>query len=495
MWSALPVAAALLAGLVTAPPAAAARPVFTHPCPGHAEYECGTLAVPMDYHRPWGPKLSITVSRLRATGTAAQRQGVIVYNPGGPGSSGLYRAKNLPAAVRQAYDYIGFDPRGVGASSPISCVDGAQYYAQPAADPNPATGADKTRLQQRAQQFARGCAQRAGAELAHLNTPNTARDVEEIRKALGERQINYYGSSYGTYLGAVYGQLFPGRVRRMVLDSSANADPANVWYQGNLDQDVAFQTRAEQWFGWIARYDGVFHLGTSQQAVYSAYLKARAQLKAGPIGVLGPAELDAVIVNSVYFDTNWVANARALSDYLVSGDSSALVADAKDADPTSAAAENSTAAYTAVSCNDARWPRSWARWDQDNSAYAVKAPIETWANVALNLPCAYWPVTGQRPTRIDGRGLPPILMLQGTLDGATPFEGAVRTHALLPSSHLVTEQGGGSHGLYNRPQVHNSCVDGYATDYFLRGAVPAGDVVCPGHALPVPTLSGPGTRR
>jgi len=272
----------------------------------------------------------------------------------------------------------------------------------------------------------------------------------------------------------------------MVLDSAADASPRNVWYQQNLDQDVAFQARAEEWFGWIARYDTVFQLGASARAVYAAYSAARSRLAAAPVDVLGPAELDAVIVNSVYFDTHWVANARALSDYVVRGDSSALLADARDADPTSAGAENATAAYTAVSCNDASWPRSWARWDRDNSLYAVKAPIETWANVALNLPCAYWPVAGQQPTKIDGRGLPPILMLQGTLDGATPYEGAVRTHALLPSSHMVVEQGGGSHGLYNRPQVHNACVDGYATDYLLTGKVPVGDVVCPGHALPVP---------
>jgi len=480
MWSVLSVVAVLTANLVTGAPAPR---LFDHPCPGHPGYECGSLSVPMDYSRPWGPRLTITVSRLRATGP--QRQGVIVYNPGGPGSSGLYKADILPASVRAAYDYIGFDPRGVEASSPVSCVDG-QFFASPAADPNPVSVADKARIRTRAQQYARGCASRGGAELPYLNTPNTARDIDEIRKALGERQINYYGSSYGTYLGTVYGQLFPQRVRRMVLDSAADASVPNVWYQQNLDQDVAFQTRAEEWFGWIARYDTVFHLGGSMRAVYAAYSTARSRLAAAPVDVLGPAELDGVVVNSVYFDTNWVANARALSDYVVRGDASALLADAREADPTSAASENSIAAYTAVSCNDASWPRSWVRWDRDNSRYAVKAPIETWANVALNLPCAYWPVNGAQPTRIDGRGLPPILMLQGTLDGATPYEGALRTHALLPSSRMVVEQGGGSHGLYNRPQVHNACVDGYATDYLLSGKIPAGDVVCPGHALPVP---------
>src|SRR5213595_3682715 len=127
MWSVLSVAV-LTASLVTGAPAPG---LFDHPCPGHPGYECGSLLVPMDYSRPWGPKLTITVSRIKATGP--HRQGVIVYNPGGPGSSGLYKADILPASVRQAYDYIGFDPRGVGASSPLSCVDGS-FFASPAAD-------------------------------------------------------------------------------------------------------------------------------------------------------------------------------------------------------------------------------------------------------------------------------------------------------------------------------------------------------------------------
>jgi pimeloyl-ACP methyl ester carboxylesterase len=500
--SPLPVTAILVATLTAgslvvtgtsavAAPAGAARPtvadeLFTHACDGHPGYECGTLSVPMDYSRPSGPKLTVAVSRAKATGTAAERQGVILFNPGGPGSRGRYWANSVPASVRKAYDFIGFDPRGVGESSPIHCVDATKFFAQPSMDANPSSEADKELFKGRAKSYAEGCAEKSGEQLQYLTTPNTARDVDEIRKALGEQEINYYGVSYGTYLGLVYGQLFPSHVRRMLIDSNVNADPAKIWYQANLDQDVAFQARAEQWFDWIGKYDSVFHLGTTKGAVYANYTKARAQLKAQPVGIVGPNELDTMVINSGYYDLGWVSNATALSDYVTKGDAAKLTAYTKNGDATSADSENSNAVYTAVECNDARWPSDWNTWNRDNSAYNAKAPIETWGNAWMNLPCAYWKAPQQTPLKIDGKGLPTIMMLQGTMDAATSYEGAVHTHSLIPSSRMIIEQGGGSHGLYNAPWVNNSCLNGYATNYLLTGDAPKSDVVCAGHPQPVP---------
>ncbi|GAA3436116.1 alpha/beta hydrolase [Kutzneria kofuensis] len=501
MKSTLALVVALLASLVGAAPASAGTPaseprpaasdkVFTHVCEQQPRYECGTITVPLDYSRPSGPKLTIAVSRFKATGSA--RQGVILYNPGGPGGSGLFTAGAVPASVRAAYDFIGFDPRGVGKSSPISCVD-PSFFATPGADPNPRSEADKVPFVKRAKSYADGCAARSGAELPYINSLNTARDVDEIRKALGESKITYYGVSYGTYLGTVYGQLFPDRVRRMMLDSTINADPAAVWYQDNLDQDLAFQKRSEIWFDWIGRYDGVFHLGVGRDAVYANYLKARSALAAKAAGPVGPLELDAVVVNSAYYDINWVSNARAFSNFVVKGDATALISYTRDNNPATADGENSNAVYTAVECNDARWPRSWSVWNRDNTAVAQRAPIETWANAWMNLPCAFWSLPQPSALRITGQGLPPILMLQGTLDAATPYQGALRTHQLLPSSRMIIEDGGGSHGVYNAPWVHNTCVDNYATAYLLTGAIPAADVTCAGHSLPDP--GAPSTSR
>ncbi|WP_052395660.1 alpha/beta hydrolase [Kutzneria sp. 744] len=496
MKSTLALVVVLLGSLVGAVPASADTPstprpaasdkVFTHRCEKYPRYDCGTITVPMDYSRPSGLKLTIAVSRFKATGSA--RQGVIVFNPGGPGGSGLFDAGAVPASVRAAYDFIGFDPRGVGESSPISCVD-PSFFATPAADPTPATEAAKVPFVKRARSYADGCAARSGAELPYINTANTARDIDEIRKAIGETRISYFGVSYGTYLGAVYGQMFPGSVRRMMLDSSVNADPASVWYQDNLDQDVAFQKRTDIWFDWIGRYDSVFHLGVGGQAVYATYLKARSGLAAKAAGPVGPAELDSIVVNSGYYDINWVSNAKALSAFVTKGDASGLVSYTRANDPATADSENGNAVYTAVECNDARWPRSWSVWNHDNIAVARQAPLETWSNAWMNLPCAFWTSSQSSAMRITGAGLPPILMLQGTQDAATPYQGALRTHQLLPSSRMIIEQGGGSHGLYNSPWVGNTCIDGYATAYWLNGTVPAADVNCAGHPQPNPTAS------
>ncbi len=479
-------AAPAMAGTPTSTPRPAeSDKVFTHVCDGQPRYECGTISVPLDYARPGGAKITIAVSRFKATGK--DRQGVMLFNPGGPGGSGLFAAGAVPASVRAAYDFIGFDPRGVGKSSPISCVD-PSFFATPAADPNPATEADKVPFIKRALSYADGCAARSGDELRYVNTLNTARDMDAIRAALGESQINYFGVSYGTYLGTVYGQLFPQRVRRMLLDSNINADPANIWYQANLDQDLAFQKRSDIWFDWIGQHDSVFHLGASHDAVYANYLKARSSLAAKPSGPVGPAEFDSVVVNSAYYDINWVSNARAFSDYVVKGDATGLVTYTEDNNPATADGENSNAVYTAVECNDARWPRSWSVWNHDNIAVNKQAPIETWANAWMNLPCAFWPLPQPSSApRITGAGLPPIMMVQGTNDAATPYQGALRTHQLLPSSRMIVEDGGGSHGVYNEPWVHNTCVDDHVTAYLLTGAVPAADVHCPGHALPDPT--------
>lgn len=464
----------------------AADKVFTGPCSDNKNYECGTVEVPLNYDDPAGQKIKVAVTRAKATGTAQERQGVILFNPGGPGGSGRFWANAFPAEVRKAYDIIGFDPRGVGLSAPIHCVDAKAFFKQPAADTNDPKNFSE--FIKRAKEYAEGCAAKSGNELQYINTPNTARDMDEIRDAIGEPKINYYGVSYGTYLGVVYGQLFPNHVRRMLIDSNINADTANIWYQANLDQDVAFQARVEQWFTWIAKYDSVFHLGTSEKAVYDNYLKARNQLKAKPAGTVGADELDLEVVNSGYYDIYWVFNAQALSDYLTKNDSTKLQKYAKaNSDQTTPDFENSNAVYTAVECGDAKWPRSIAKWLQDNQDYNAKAPLETYANAWMNLPCAYWKAPQQTPLTINGKGLPPIMMLQGTMDAATPFEGAVRTHQLIPSSRMIIEQGGGSHGLYNEAWVGNKCIDGYATDYLLKGQVPDKDVVCPGHPQPDPT--------
>ncbi|WP_165960728.1 alpha/beta hydrolase [Actinocrispum wychmicini] len=499
-WFAVASAGVLVSGVALAgsyaDAASAGRPaasdkVFTQDCTGDGAssgYKCGDVTVPLDYVQPKGPKLSIRVSIAKATGKPEDRKGVILFNPGGPGGSGLYWADSFPDSVRKAYDIIGFDPRGVGQSNPISCVDGSTFFAMPAADTQPSSKDDKAAFVKRAKDYADGCGTNSGSEIPYLTTANTAKDIDKIREAIGESKINYYGVSYGTYLGTVYAQLFPDKVNRMLLDSVMNASTANLGYQGNLDQNVAFQNRIDLYFGWIAQYDSVYKLGKTKDDVQAAYTKARKALKDKPVGVVGPDELDTMLLNSGYYDVYWLRNAQAFSDYVNKDDVSGIKSFVtnKYHDPRTADNENSNAVYSAVECADSKWPTKWETWDQDNTDYDMKAPFETWANAWMNLPCAYWNAKSHDPVEITGKDVPGIMLLQGTMDAATPYEGAVQTHKLLPGSRMIVEKGGGSHGLYNESWVNNSCIDKYATNYLLDGTLPDADVTCDAHPLPKP---------
>ncbi|MFG2515251.1 alpha/beta hydrolase [Streptomyces sp. NPDC048584] len=518
--AALLVAVALIAGAVAAPTAsatadshhgkdreargvaiAAARAAKAgldwRDCPADwnlaAPIQCGWVSVPMDYAKPYGKQIRLAVDRIGNTGTKSERQGALLYNPGGPGGSGLrfparVTAKNpVWANTAKAYDFVGFDPRGVGKSAPISCVDPQEFVKAPKADPVPRSEADKRAQRKLAREYAEGCQERSGEMLPHMTTPNSARDLDVIRAALGEKKLNFLGVSYGTYLGAVYATLFPDHVRRMVVDSVVNPSREKIWYQANLDQDVAFEGRWKDWQDWVAKNDAAFHLGTTRGAVQAQWLKLRATAEKEPIGgVVGPAELIGFFQSAPYYDSAWVPVATVFSQY-VAGDPQALVdAAAPDLSDTAgnAASENGNAVYTAVECTDAQWPTSWRTWDRDNTRLHRDHPFMTWANAWMNLPCATWPAKQQTPLNVkSGKGLPPVLIVQSERDAATPYAGAVELHQRLKGSRLVTEQNAGSHGVTG---LVNSCVNNRVDTYLLTGALDRTDVTCAPHATPKP---------
>ncbi|MFF0833605.1 alpha/beta hydrolase [Streptomyces sp. NPDC003344] len=455
--------------------------------------QCGWVSVPLDYSKPYGKQIQLAVDRIGNTGTPQERQGALVYNPGGPGGSGLRFPRRVVtksavwANVAKAYDFVGFDPRGVGHSAPISCVDPQEYVKAPKADPVPDTEADKTAQRKLAREYAEGCGEHSGTMLPHMTTPNTARDLDVIRAALGERKLNYLGVSYGTYLGAVYGTLFPGHLRRMVVDSVVNPSKQSIWYQANLDQDVAFEGRWKDWEDWVAANDAAFHLGTTRDAVQAKWLELRATAKKSPLGgVVGPAELISFFQSAPYYDSSWVPVASVFSKY-VAGDTQALV-DAAAPDMSdkagNAASENSNAVYTAVECADAKWPTSWSKWDRDNTRLHRDHPFMTWANAWMNLPCATWPAKQHTPVEVGThKGLPQVLIVQSTRDAATPYPGAVELHKRFKGSRLITERDAGSHGVTG---LVNPCVNDRVDAYLLGGKLDSADVTCAPHATPKP---------
>ncbi|MFI9122915.1 alpha/beta hydrolase [Streptomyces bikiniensis] len=484
-------------GVAVAAARAAATGIDWQDCPAdwglEKPIQCGWVTVPVDYAKPHGKKIRLAVDRIKSTGIPAERQGALLYNPGGPGASGLRFPRRVTtknaiwAGAAKAYDFVGFDPRGVGHSAPISCVDPTEFVKGPKADPVPDSEADKRAQRKLAAEYADGCAEKSGAMLPFMTTPNSARDLDVIRAALGEKKLNFVGVSYGTYLGAVYGTLFPTHVGRMVLDSVVNPSRDKIWYEANLDQDVAFEGRLKDWMTWVARHDATYHLGDSYAEVRGQWDVLRAAAKKNPLGgKVGPAELIGFFQNAPYYDSMWAPVAEAWSAY-AAGDPQPLI-DAAAADPADTtgniAAENGNAVYTAVECADAPWPTSWKKWDRDNTRLHRKYPFMTWANAWMNLPCATWSAPSRRPVEVKThQGLPPVLIVQAERDAATPYEGAVELHKRFKGSRLITERDAGSHGVTG---LVNPCVNTEVEAYLLTGKLDAGDRTCAPHATPQP---------
>jgi pimeloyl-ACP methyl ester carboxylesterase len=343
----------------------------------------------------------------------------------------------------------------------------------------------------RARQYAADCQRRFGWLLPYLTSANMARDMDAIRGALHQSRISYFAYSYGTYLGQVYATLFPGRVRRMVLDSVV--DPRGVWYADNIGQDYAFQGRMEAFFAWVAANQRTYRLGSTRAQVQRTWYQVRTRLQAHPIDGqgtrIGADDFDDTFLQGGYSNSLWPGLASALSAYVHGGSAGQIVRQYQEFGVQN---ENEFAVYNAVECGDVNWPRNWSKWDSDTRRVYRTAPFQAWDNAWFNAACAFWPVKGPaRPLQIRGAGLPGILMIQGTLDGATPYQGALAARRLLPTARMVVVARGGNHGqsLASPP---NTCVNRYLNGYLATGALPQGkangglvNATCP--ALPPPT--------
>ena len=447
--------------------------------------ECAMVTVPRDWSTPTdGRTVRIAVSRVRHTATPYA--GVVLVNPGGPGASGLALSgigASVPNGVGSRYDWIGFDPRGVGASRPrVSCDP--DYANGPRPPYTPATDANVAAWRTLSEGYAKACGAKNGDLLEHLSTRDSANDMEYLRIALGVQRISYYGYSYGTYLGQVYATLYPSRVARMVLDSTV--DPTRVWYGSNLDQDIAFQTVIEEWFGWLAKYDDVYGLGSTTAEVQASYDRLSKKLAADPAdGVYGSAELADTLLYAGYAQGLWSDLGSAFSR-AADGDTTAAQQYWKAYNDVTD--DNSYAMYLAVQCTDQVWPGEWSTWEVDARRTAKQAPFETWANTWFNAPCRTWPAKAGTPVEIDGAKVAPVLMIDETLDAATPYSGSLVVRKLFPKARLLAEPGGTTHA---DSLSGNTCVDDAVAAYLGDGELPsrkAGDgpdLTCA--PLPVPS--------
>ncbi|MYS87194.1 alpha/beta hydrolase [Embleya scabrispora] len=480
----------LLAGALTAAVLTAAGPVRadTEPIvwgdcpPGTATGErCGTVGVPLDHTRADGPRIRVGVSKVAATGTKAEYQGILMVNFGGPGAAGVGSmaalAGGLPERLRRAYDLIGFDLRGRGTSTRVECTDPQTFGRAP--KPDPASPGSRATHLAAARAFADGCRASAGDLLPHLTTRDIARDLDLVRAAFGADRLSVLGYSYGSYLGAVYGQLFPNRVHRMLLDSLV--DPTEVWYGTGFLQARGFDVRRHDWAAWTADRADRFHLGETTTTVLATWDRLRVELAAHPAGgVFGGVELDQYTLGKLYTDRDWARLSGALADY-ASGDPAALIAGRK---PATRDEVNFESVMQTVTCADAPYPADEAVFERDMAVLRGRYGA-LGATIASPGACLYLQSNTAPPTRIDGAGLPGVLLVQSVGDPATPYEGALRMHAALPTSRLLTVRGNGNHGHY---LVEGPCVDDRGTAYLVDGVLPATDIECTG---PAPTDPDP----
>jgi len=432
--------------------------------------QCGTISVPLDYRHPQSGRVTLALSRVQHTSPDAQYQGVMLTNPGGPGGSGLGLATlggYVPDGAGSTYDWIGFDPRGVGASIPsLSCDVAINGYNRPYYVPQ--TPALELTWLNRSRDYARKCGTAGGALLDHVTTLDTVQDMESMRQALGVSQINYYGFSYGTYIGQVYATLHPENVRRLVLDGVI--DPRYVWYQSNLDQDPAFERTIHAFFDWVGKRDSIYHLGVTGDAVSRNYYAEAEKLRQAPAGgIIGPDELLDALLDAAYYVLFWADDAAAFAALVNGGDPAGIKEIYDIYRPQGAGGDNENAMYLATECTDAEWPRDWTRWKIDTLRVSLTAPFETWGNTWFNAPCMTWPAKSGTPVKVDGGKAPPALLINDTYDAATPFSGALEVRRRFPRAALVEGVGGTMHAgsLFG-----DSCIDGTVATYLATGALP-----------------------
>ena len=467
-------------------PAYTPPPIDWGTCPTQrlqdAGAQCGYLTVPLDYAHPSGQKIQLYVSRVVHKTSDAAAQGPMLTNPGGPGGSGLGLARLgqfVPNHGGDPYDWIGFDPRGVGRSIPSLSCDAS--YFKPGRPPyEPVTPAIKRFWLDKAAGYAADCAQAGGALLAHDRTTDWVNDMESIRKALGASKINYYGFSYGTYLGQVYATLHPDRVRRFVLDGVIGGSQA--WYELNLAQERQFDPNINTFFNWVASNDASYGLGTDGRRVRQIYYDTLAALTAHPQPDFGASDWNDVFVGAAYYVYDWDSYAHILA--------AAAHGDLQPAKDWYGSPDDATyATYLAVECTDAPWP-NWRKQEHDAYRIASTAPFLAWNNTWYNAPCLTWPVPSTKPVKIKDRGVPPILMIEETNDAATPFRGALEARRTFRRSVMIEGVGGTTHA---GSLSGVACTDDKIADYLLTGALPErkpgnrSDVQCDPVPPPTPT--------
>jgi len=442
-------------------------------------FECARLAVPLDYDKPGGEQIKLSVIRLPARG---DRIGSLVVNPGGPGGSGVEYARSaefiVSPEVRNRFDIVGFDPRGVGGSSPVRCLPGRRLDEHIALDPSPDDEDEVRALERSSRAFAEACAANAGKLLPHVGTADAARDMDVLRAALGDKGLTYLGKSYGTYLGAMYAELFPDKVRALVLDGAI--DPSLPPLKGNEGQARGFEVALEAFLRDCFEDASCPFDSRDLDGAREEFADLMRRIDARPLRnrqdgrqvTEGWAFLG--VATPLYDRNSWPSLRQAIAE-AKAGDGTTLISFAdilvgRGADGTYS---NQTEANTAINCVDHAYPTSVAAYRR--AAETTQAP-RFGAYIAWgSLPCAFWPAkSDDADRRIDADGAPPIVVIGTLRDPATPYEWAEALSTQLKSGRLITYDGDG-HTAY---KTGSSCVDRLVDRYLINQTPPADGARC-----------------
>ncbi|SFO73245.1 alpha/beta hydrolase fold [Actinomadura madurae] len=442
--------------------------------------QCATVTVPLDYGDPGGRTIKVAMSRLKATDTAG-RIGTMLLNSGGPAGTAIDMPpdwRTIMGSTGGKYDLVGMDPRFVGRSTPLDCGWPTGHWMR-------SPGLDRAAFDRSAafaRDLAHRCAQKAGDVLPHVTTRNTARDMDLIRQILGERKISYLGYSYGTYLGAVFSQMFPERIDRMVLDGAI--DPRKFGPLLLADAAPANERALHAWAAWAAERDATYHLGSTRRAVLATIDQIIHASARQPLHI-GAYQVDAhitpmVIVNALADDRSAPRTALAETVRVLH-----RAATRGHAEPTPELDEGlrflltgAESAYgsqqISIICGDVAGSRDpetyWHDIQRSRPHFPVSGPAVN--NIS---PCAYWPEPPrEQPTHIHNDT--PALIVAATGDPRTIYQHGQALHRFMTRSRLLTLNDATIHAVYGN--YGNTCVDGQVNRYLDTGILPAQDLSC-----------------
>ena len=466
-----------------------------------ATFSCAVITVPLDYANPKGETISIAVKKRAATG--GHSQGALFINPGGPGDSGVSFAERAGNAfspdLLSAYDIIGFDPRGVGSSTAITCSsddDSSSSPAEPSATGTPSAGstlsagtasggesyeewAESTR--QSFQELSKQCGSNTepAALLDHVDTVSAARDLDILRALAGQEKLNYLGFSYGTYLASVYAETFPGNTGRMVLDGAI--DPALSLAEQGLGQAKGFEQALRTYVDYCQSSSGCPLSGGTDAGVQQIR-DLITSANSTPLATGDPKRTvtgaDIVTALSEYLYTteqNWPPLTKALDQAINHRDGSAFAASEEQ---DSSSKDDGGGAFQAVTCLDYPVEGDTTTWAAQYEQAKREAPIFADSAVGMDLVCSVWGHNGTRkPTQIHARGAAPILVVGTTGDPATPYAWSKSLAEQLDSGQLLTWEGNG-HTAYGGDA---SCVNDAVDAYLISGTMPEKGLTCHGN--------------